>query len=212
MIANQTTTERPITLGSVFLLPLLFLFCTLFLQNIAYAEETAQTKALKETEFLGLKLADADINSVRSHLWNVGGFLQAKSTVKQRNVDKFFPWSTIRDSYHVTFRYNHAGNLVTALRLYRPYSLKNVNKRSQINTKEIALKLIPELGQPTGVQRKSWGGMPSYLSYIWQDEDMKIEVDREGSEYLGNVFVKYTVKKNKRFEVLEDKLAKKMGI
>ena len=41
---------------------------------------------------------------------------------------------------------------------------------------------------------------------------MKIEVDREGSEYLGNVFVKYTVKKNKRFEVLEDKLAKKMGI
>lgn len=167
------------------------------------AEEN-DIKPLKDTEFLGLKLIDADLNSVRSHLWDVGGFMQAKTTVKQRNIDKFFPWSTIRDSYYVTFRYNHAGKVVSVKRLYRPYSIINSNKRTAIDTKDIALQLIETLGQPTSTKRKGWGGTLSYPSYVWQDETMKITVDREGSEALGNVFVEYIIKTNKRFEVIKE--------
>ena len=164
-------------------------------------DQAAPGNSLKETEFLGLKLIEADINKVRAHLWDIGGFLQAKTTIRQRNIDKFFTWSTIQDSYHVVFRYNHAGKVVSVKRLYRPYSTENSNRRTAISTREVALKLIEQLGQPSRIETKGWGGMPSYPSYTWQDESMKVVVDREGSEYLGNVFVKYTVKTQKPYAV-----------
>ena len=159
---------------------------------------------LANTEFLGLKLAEADINSVRSHLWDIGGFMQAKDTIRQRNIDKFYPWSTIKDSYYIIFKYNHAGKVVSVKRLYRPYSTENRNSRDTIKTRQVALRLIKSLGQPTNINRKGWGGTPSYLSYMWQDENMKVVIDREGGEYFGNIFIEYTIKKNKRFEVLKD--------
>ena len=177
--------------------------------NPATAETNDEklSKPLNEVEFLGLNLVQANLNTVRSHLWNIGGFLQAKSTVQQRNIDKFFPWSTIRDSYHVTFQYNHAGDVVSVKRVYRPYSLLNNNKRSPIDTKDVALKLIPDLGQPTQTVRKGWGGGLSYPSYTWQDETMKISVDREGSEKLGNVYIEYVIKTKNRYAVVKDQEA-----
>jgi len=174
----------------------------------SYAEDAASTKPesqkpLKEVQFLGLKLVDANLNTVRSHLWDIGGFLQAKTTVKQRNIDKFFPWSEMRDSYHVTFQYNHAGDVVSVKRVYRPYSIVNSNKRTPIETKDVARKLIGDLGQPTQSMRKGWGGTLSYQSYIWQDDDVKIILDREGSERLGNIFVEYIIKSHDRYAVIK---------
>lgn len=185
----------------LFLIAAICLFITLPVNSI---DEQEVSTDLSNTEFLGLKLVEADINKVRSHLWGIGGFLQAKSTMRQRNIDKFYPWSSIRDSYYITFEYNHAGKVVSVMRMYRPYSTEQNNSRQAISTREVALKLINNLGQPTNIQRKSWGGTPSYLSYIWQDENMRVTVDREGGEYLGNVFIKYTLKNNKRYEVLEE--------
>lgn len=177
--------------------------------NQAFAETTDEktSKSLNEVKFLGLNLAKANLNTVRTHLWDIGGFLQAKSTVKQRNIDKFYPWSSIRDSYHVTFQYNHAGDVVSVKRVYRPYSLVNSNKRTPINTKDVALKLIADLGQPTQTVRKGWGGGLSYPSYIWQDETMQISIDREGSEKLGNVYIEYVIKTNDRYAVIKEQEA-----
>ncbi len=199
-------TNRISTLKNLFSSWGYILFLIVSITTNAYAAETSQTgKSLKEAEFLGLKLVDANINSVRAHLWDIGGFMQAKSTIRQRNIDKFYPWSTIRDSYYVSFQYNHAGNVVSVVRLFRPYSTEQANKYTQISTKDVALQLIEQLGKPSHVQRKGWGGTPSYTSYIWQDDEMKITVDREGSEYLGNVFIKYEIKNNKRYEVIKNK-------
>jgi hypothetical protein len=168
-----------------------------------HAEDNAETNNqvnLIDAKFLGLKLSGANINSVRAHLWDIGGFSQARTTVRQRNVDKFFTWSSIRDSYHVTFNYNHNGEVVSLIRLYRPYSTLQTNKHTPISTEDVALELINELGQPTLIERKGWGGTPSYPSYIWQDEAIRITVDREGSEMFGNVFVKYELKNNPRYK------------
>lgn len=181
----------------------LFLAAILTLAKPSYAED-GETKALKDLEFLGLKIANANLNTVRIHLWDIGGFKQAKSTVKQRNIDKFFPWSTIRDSYHITFHYNNAGDVVSVKRLYRPYSLINNNKRTPIDTKDIAISLVEEIGQPKFIKRKGSAGGGSYSVYTWQDDNMKVTIDREGGEILGNVFVEYTVKNNKRFEVIKE--------
>jgi len=93
--------------------------------------------------------------------------------------------------------------VVSVRRVYRPYSIINSNKRSEITTRDVALKLIPELGQPTSTSRKGWGGGGPYQSYIWQDESMKITVDREGSEKLGNIFVEYIIKPHKRYLVIK---------
>lgn len=187
------------------LMGLVFLTCSLIISLPVNSIDEQKIKTdLSQTEFLGLKLAEADINTVRSHLWDIGGFLQAKTTMRQRNVDKFYPWSTIRDSYYVLFEYNHAGKVVTVTRLFRPYSTELTNSREAISTREVALQLMENLGQPTTIQRKSWAGTPSYLSYVWQDDNMKVVVDREGSEYLGNVFIKYTLKNNPRYEVVKD--------
>ena len=187
---------------------ILGLLLTTFL-NQSFAETIDETtsKPLNEVKFLGLKLVQANLNTVRTHLWDIGGFLQAKSTVKQRNIDKFYPWSSIRDSYHVTFQYNHAGDVVSVKRVYRPYSLVNSNKRSPINTKDIALKLIADLGQPTQTVRKGWGGGLSYPSYTWQDETMQISIDREGSEKLGNVYIEYVIKTKDRYAVIKEQEA-----
>ncbi len=171
-----------------------------FNTNALKAEEIP----LKEIDFLGLKLIDADINSVRSHLWDVGGFLQAKSTVRQRHIDKFFTWSTIRDSYYVEFTYNHSGRLTQLKRLYRPYSILTNNTRYPIKTRDIANLFIEQLGEPTAIKRKGWGGGNSYPSYQWEDDDIKITIDREGSEVLGKPFVSYQIKGNKRYEVIKD--------
>jgi len=166
-----------------------------------------KTKPLKEAQFLGLKLINADLNKVREQLWDIGGFLQAQTTVRERNIDKFYPWSALRDSYYITFRYNYAGKVTSVKRLYRPYSLENNNKTSSIQTRDIAISLMPELGKPTKINRKSSGGGLSYLSYTWQDKDMSIVIDREGSEILGNVFIKYTIKANNPYAVNKDKSA-----
>lgn len=157
--------------------------------------------AVKDTPFLGLKLVGQDLNGVRNQLWDIGGFLQDRSTVRQRNVDKFFAWSNIRDSYYVEFRYNNAGKVVSAKRLYRPNSILNANKRTPIETRDVALGIIAQAGQPTQVIRKGWGGSPSYRSYIWKDDDLTIIVDREGSEIYGNVFVEYIVNQQDPFFV-----------
>lgn len=172
---------------------------------VAQAAEIA-VKPISEVEFLGLDLIKADLNTVRSHLWDIGGFLQAKTTVKQRNVDKFFTWSNLRDSYYVQFRYNHAGKVTSVKRLYRPYSQASAHPNNEIKTKDIALQLIKEVGQPTSVTRKGWGGTLKYAAYTWQDDRVTIKVDREGSTKLGNVFIEYIIDINDPFEVnKEDK-------
>lgn len=203
--ASVPTSDR-FHLVLISLSSLVFIVFMLTLSANAFAEtaENTTNKPLKEIEFLGLKLVDANLNKVRTHLWDIGGFLQAKSTIKQRNIDKFYPWSTIRDSYHVTFQYNNAGNVVTVKRVYRPYSVLNQNKRTPIETKDIAMVLTQEIGQPKFIKRKGWGGGLSYSSYLWEDDNIEVKIDREGSEKLGNVFIEYTIKNNKRYEVKKD--------
>lgn len=188
---NQFFMNRT-TVGSV-------LLCSYFL-FITPVDAQTET-SLKEVKFLGLPLITSKVEDVRQHLWKVGGFLQARSTVKQMNFDKFFTWSTIRDSYYVSFEYNHAGQIVKARRLYRPTSLENNNRHTPIETIDIARRLITDLGNPSSVERKGWGGSLSYRSYRWEDETMSVVVDREGSESLGNVFIEYRIKIHDRFAV-----------
>lgn len=189
---------------------LMFGFCLVSLlpsTGIQAAEEpTAAPKAIKKVTLLGLDLIEADVKEVRTHLSAIGGFLQAKSTIKQRNLDRFFTWSRIRDSYYLQFRYNHAGKVTSVTRLYRPYSIENSNRRTNIGTKDVARQLTEHLGQkPTSAKRKGWGGTLSYTAYTWQDEKITITVDRQGSEKLGNVFVKYTINNHDPYEVIKDK-------
>lgn len=210
LLLKKQTLFHQITL---FLSLCFILSSSLFFSAKSHAETESndsvseKAKPLKDTTFLGLKLIDADLNKVREQLWDIGGFLQAQTTVRERNIDKFYPWSALRDSYYITFRYNHAGKVTSVKRLYRPYALENNNKTSAIQTRDIAISLISKLGQPTSIKRKSSGGGLSYLSYSWQDKDMNIVVDREGSEILGNIFIKYTIKANNPYAVNKDKSA-----
>ena len=158
---------------------------------------------LKTVSVVGIQLADVDTTQVREHLWSIGGFKQASATYHQGNVDKFFTWSRIRDSYYLEFRYNHTGNVTSVKRLYRPYSTEHNNRRTAISTREVALKLIDQAGQPSRTVKKGWGGTLSYASYEWEDDNIKIVVDREGSEKLGNVFVEYTVKNESPYAVAQ---------
>ena len=158
---------------------------------------------LKAVSVLGIKPAEFNIPKVREHLWNIGGFMQAKSTIRQRNIDKFFAWSRIRDSYYLEFRYNHVGNITSVKRLYRPYSTEHASRRTPISTREVAFELINQAGQPSKVLRKGWGGTLAYSSYEWEDDNIRIVVDREGSEKLGNVFVEYTVKNESPYAIAQ---------
>ncbi len=184
----------------VFYKRLLLIACCIFSPPSLYAAETTPAS---DVNVLGINLIQADITSVRNQLWNIGGYLQAKSSVKQHNYDKFFPWSTMRDSYYILFRYNHAGKITSVKRLYRPYSIEQNNRRTAITTREVARSLIQQLGAPSQVQTKGWGGSLGYRSYTWQDDKVTITVDREGGEKLGNIFVQYTVNIHDPYEVVQ---------
>ena len=182
----------------------LFMACFLMVSAIQIAQAAEPiVKPINQIEFLGLELITADLNKVRSHLWDIGGFLQAKTTVKQRNLDKFFAWSNIRDSYYVQFRYNNSGKVTSVKRLYRPYSQKSPRPNNEVQTYDIALQLIQKVGQPTSMVKKGWGGGKKYPAYTWQDDKVTIKVDREGSTKLGNVFIEYIIDINDPFEVIE---------
>jgi len=169
------------------------LFLILFLS--LFSTVSLAIVPIKEVKILGISPIKATLDSVRKHLWDIGGFLQSRSSLPQSNIDKFFTWSRIRDSYYVTFRYDHAGRVTSIERLYRPESILESNKRTDIQTQDVAKKIMAKIGPPTQIIRKSWGGMPSYLSYIWKDDEMTVIIDRQGSDPLGNIFVKYIVNK-----------------
>ncbi|MEA3404472.1 MAG: hypothetical protein U9R28_01895 [Pseudomonadota bacterium] len=181
----------------------LLTFLAVYPWQLSHAAVEEGVVDLNKVTVLGIEPTSYNIAKVREHLWNIGGFLQARSTIRQRNVDKFFAWSRIRDSYYLEFRYNHIGNVTSVKRLYRPYSTEQTNRRSAITTKDVALELTADLGQPHSTQRKGWGGTLAYSSFVWEDDNMRIVVDREGSEKLGNVFVEYTVKKESPYAIAQ---------
>ncbi|WP_237260284.1 hypothetical protein [Thiomicrospira sp. S5] len=160
-------------------------------------------KPIDQITLLGLTVTDSDLDSVRKQLWDIGGFKQADSTKRQRNLDKFFTWSRMRDSYYVEFRYDNAGKTTSAYRLFRPQSIEFDNRLTPISTKAVARTIVEQIGQPTRIIRKGWGGSPDYTAYIWQNDQMKVEVDREGSERYGNVFIRYTVMNRDPYFVAE---------
>ncbi|MGC9385369.1 MAG: hypothetical protein ACP5D0_00340 [Hydrogenovibrio sp.] len=161
------------------------------------AEDTPETpKTVDEITLFGLSLVDLKAKDIRKHLRQLGGFHEARATYAQRNIDKFFPWSRMKDSYYVEFRYDGTGRLTSVYRLYRPESIAFENRLSRITTREVAQTIVSQIGQPTQVVRKGWGGSPDYTAYIWKSDQMTVEVDRQGSELYGNVFVRYTVNRD----------------
>jgi hypothetical protein len=195
-----------VIMRSLWLMVVLFFVST----SLALAKDEDEDKApipLKEVTVMGVKLTEATLDSVRQQLWNIGGFSQAKSTFRQGNIDKFFAWSRMRDSYYLTFRYNNLGQVVSAKRLYRYYSVLNANQHKPISTKTVALSLIKKLGQPTSTQHKSGGGFPSYPSYRWDSDEISIIIDREGSEMLGKVFIEYTLNQVDPYAIVHNGVA-----
>lgn len=160
----------------------------------ALAADAAQR--ISEFTFLGLQLDGANKSLIEGQMNNLGGFKKARSTAKADNIDKFFPINQMRDSYFIQFRYRYDGELFSVKRLFRPQSTQFENRRDPIQTRQVALQIVKQIGQPTRIERKSWGGSPSYNAYIWENKRVKIVVDREGSEIYGNVFMQYQLKAN----------------
>ena len=167
----------------------------------AQGAETRETNssAIEEVTFLGIKMVGAKRDKIIDHLWAIGGFTQARSSMKKRGFDRFFSNYRLRDSYFIEFRYTSSKELVSAKRLFRPQSTLYKNRHDAIQTQQVASDIVQQIGQPTRVERKSWGGTPSYNAYIWENDQIKVTVDREGSEVLGNVFVLYEVKTDPYF-------------
>ncbi|WP_127470925.1 hypothetical protein [Thiomicrorhabdus aquaedulcis] len=184
-------------------LPGLVMLCLVMLNSANLYAQDAQPDAppvkVSEVKVLGLSLLSANKKDVSKHLNDLGGFTQERSTQGHNNISRFFPISNQRDSYDFTFRFNTAGSITSVKRLYRPYSLQHSNQRTPLQTKDIALSFITQIGQPSFINRKGNGGPNTYLSYVWQDDQLKITVDREGSEKHGDVFVEYQVKGNDPF-------------
>ncbi|HEY9018982.1 hypothetical protein [Thiomicrospira sp.] len=147
----------------------------------------------QQAELLGIKLTEADMNSVRVHLRNLGGFKQDRATADHRNMDKFFAYSNLRDSYYVQFRYDANGKVVSAKRLLRRSGTHFNNDYRDLETQQVARQLIEVYGQPNQVIRKSLNGLPSYASFVWQDDAMRITIDRVGSDRYAPIFIEYEV-------------------
>lgn len=176
-----------------------FISTILFSLFLFSSSVIADIERINNATFFGISVIDSDVNTIRKQLWDIGGFNQARSSKKKRAFDKFFPSYQAKDSYFIEFRYTSTGELLSAKQLFKPLSLDFKNKRSRIKTKEVALDLIEQLGQPTRII--TVGGSRAYSSYEWETDKLKIKVDREGAEFLGNVFLSYKIKTDPYFVV-----------
>lgn len=164
----------------------------------------ASEEKINQASFLGLSILNSDLIKVRTQLWSIGGFTQARSTKQKRAIDKFFTNYQLKDSYYIEFRYLSDGKLLSAKRQYRPQSIHFNNRHDAIKTLEVAEELSKSLGDPTNVLTKSWAGLPSYQAYIWETDLIKITLDRQGNDKLGNIFVLYQVKTDPYFIALAE--------
>ncbi len=154
---------------------------------------------INKVSFLGIPILSANLDDVRSQLWSIGGFNQARSTKQKRAIDKFFPSYRLQDSYYIEFRYLSSGNLFSAKRQYRPQSTHFQNKQTPISTRAVAAELSQSLGPPTSMRTPSTASAENYSAFIWETDKVKITVDRKGSEIFGDVFVLYEVKTDPYF-------------
>ncbi len=153
----------------------------------------AQTQIVEpsQAKLLGIKLIEADMDAVRVHIKDIGGFKQDRATLKHSNMDKFFAYSHLRDSYYVEFQYDPNGKVVAAKRLFRRSAKHFNNEYRDLQTEDVARQLIQVYGQPQQVIRKSRDGLHRYASYIWRDQDMTITLDRVGSDTMAPIFLRY---------------------
>lgn len=58
----------------------------------------ASEEKINQASFLGLSILNSDLNKVRTQLWSIGGFTQARSTKQKRAVDKFFTTYQLKET------------------------------------------------------------------------------------------------------------------
>lgn len=178
----------------------LMLLMMLSVNSLAQNQITEPSQA----SLLGIKLIEADMDAVRKHLKDIGGFQQDRATVKHRNMDKFFAYSNLRDSYYVEFQYDPNGKVVSAKRLFRKSGKHFNNEYRDLQTEDIARQLIQTYGQPHQVTRKSRDGSHRYAAYTWRDDNMTITLDRVGSDSMAPIFLRYDVQTDRYVAKIPD--------
>lgn len=170
-------------------------YTTVFLLLLSLSAFAAEKPVLvKDVTLLGMKLRVMNTDQVREQMRLLGGFLEARTTVRQFNVDIFYPWSRKRDVYKLEFHYDPNGRFQWAEQLYRYSPHKQIlthNKMTPITTEEVVQQLQQQLGPPQTKQWRSCCGTPGYFRYEWQDDTMTVVVDRVDGDPLKPVFVLY---------------------
>jgi len=197
------TVSQTISPALIFKLFKLLIFATVFTLTLTYwsigqaAEPEAQIKP-QQTTLFDLKILQTDQQAVLQHFSAIGGFQRYKISLKNGNFDKYYSHSQLNDSYYLDFRYNSAGQLVKVNLLYRPFSDKMQSRYAKgnapLNTRTLALQFTQIYGPATLIQRKGWGGITTYDAYTWEDEQIKIQLDRQNNDPLGNILVSYQIK------------------
>lgn len=152
-----------------------------------------EPKPIDQVTVVGISPLKHSLNSVRQHLWSIGGFRQAAFSVRQRNVDKFFATTRMVESYYLEFHYDNAGKITRIYQLYRPISNRLSETQNPLKTRYIAEEISQQIGDPTQIKTKGSAGSPNYAAYIWQNDKLTVKVDREGNDAFGNIYVQYTV-------------------
>lgn len=170
--------------------PILLIAMLIF--GMVHPSQAEETNPIDQVTVVGINPLKHSFNSVRRHLWNIGGFKQATSSMRQRNVDKFFAINRITESYYLEFYYDNAGRITTIYQLFRPYSNRFSEMQSPQNIKGIAQRIIQQIGSPTRIETKGSAGSPNYSAYIWENDKLTVKIDREGSDAFGNIYIQYT--------------------
>ncbi|PIQ03785.1 MAG: hypothetical protein CO158_00675 [Piscirickettsiaceae bacterium CG_4_9_14_3_um_filter_43_564] len=169
------------------------LLITLLSLTFFTAAQANEPKPIDQVTVVGINPLKQSLNSVRRHLWNIGGFKQATFSVRKRNVDKFFAVNRLLEIYYLEFYYDNAGRITTIYQLYRPTSHRFSESVIPTNTRDLAQKMMQQIGEPTRIEVKGSSGSPNYAAYIWQDDKITVKIDREDNDAFGNIFVQYTV-------------------
>lgn len=145
-----------------------------------------------------IPLVNADKTALHQSMIELGGFSLAAHSETFRSYLKYFPLYRGQESYSIEIWFDEQQKFEKLRRIYRTYYEPLNKSLHTLNERQILPLIQEKIGDtPPQVQRKTLGGK-SYNAYIWEDEQVRISLDRLGSDPFGNLVLEVSRKDRQR--------------
>ena len=120
-----------------------------------------------------------DIMATETVAMRVADLKRQNEQLPMPTIVRFYPRSVLREVYRVDFFYEDYEAFAGLRIVYRPFHADYSNKSQGIDIDAVVKQLSLTLGTPQTRIKRMVSGLPAYNAYQWEDDQVRILVDRE---------------------------------